>query len=316
MLYLRTDQSRLMPMTLFGSPDPRDTPADGSLSIWIRPTAGAMPGQPLSNWRWAHSPVWSESGKAVACVVSEPSGSHLVHLDLATKQETALGVPGEVNCMPRFDGNDHTLLFCAGRAATGPMRIYRQRLGEPQPTPLSPDGVDCLCPVMSRGNAVLCARVEGEHLSWAWCTADGTNVLATQWGLSGRLELLQIWAGIASPVSSDRDSVLFYDIAQDRVCVLQVSERTLRRHRTGGIAACWLDGKTLALATPGGAFVTEAKTGISKSLFNGQWIPCRYVPSLQRLILLGQQGAGRFAIWEVVGKSSREPGKTTQHPRK
>lgn len=208
--------------------------------------------------------------------------------------------------MPRFDGDDRTLIFCAGEAATGPMRIYRQRLGEPQPTPLSPDGADCLCPVMSRGNAVLCVQVEGEHLNWAWCTVNGSRALATQWGLSGRVELLQTWAGIATPVSPDRDGVLFYDIAQDRVCVLQVSEKVLRRHRAGGIAACWLDGQTLALATPAGAFVTESKTGISKPLFNGQWIPCRYVSSSRRLILLGQQGSSRFAIWEVLARSEGE----------
>ena len=47
-LYARTDRSAVSPMTLWGSPDPQHTPADGSLSIWLRPTRGTEPGRRLS----------------------------------------------------------------------------------------------------------------------------------------------------------------------------------------------------------------------------------------------------------------------------
>jgi hypothetical protein len=315
MLYLQTDQDYLSPLTLLGSPDPQHTPPEGSLSIWLRPVEGAALGQRLSPQRWAHSPVWSDTGDAVAYVVNEPPESYIVHVDLSTGRQTLLGRPGMLNCLPRFDGNDQTLLFCAGEEAAGPFRVYQQAVGDAEPTALTPAGADCLFPVMSDGRgSVLCAQVSGEHLNWVKSGPGGIATLASQCGLSARPGVLQTWAGVASPLSPGRDGVLFYDLARDRVCVLHVAERVVRRHRPGSIAACWLDNETIALAIPDGAFVVNTTTGMSISLFNGQWLPSRYVPATRRLILLGHDTPRRFAIWEVVFKTRMGPEDAERSP--
>jgi hypothetical protein len=306
LLYLRTDQGYLSPMTLLGSPEPEHTPAAGTLSIWLRPAEGEATGERLSAHRWAHSPVWADSGRAVAYVVNEPPISFIVHHDLGTEEETVLGLPDAVNCLPRFDGNDQTLLFCAGPSTDGPFRVYRQAVAEATPTPLTPAGADCLLPVFSDGAAaVLCAQTEAEHLNWVRCGPRGTTEVAPQWSTPARPDLIQTWAGITAPLSPQRDALLFYDTARDRVCVLHVPERTVRRHRRGSIAACWIGDDAIALATPDGAFVVNATTGASVSIFNGRWIPSRFVPPENRLILLGYENPHRFAIWEVVFKPRR-----------
>jgi len=341
MLYLRTDQDHLSPMTLLGSPDPRHTPTEGTLSIWIRPVEGAALGRALSPYRWAHSGTWSDSGNAVAYVANEPPESFIVHVDLNTGRESVLGVPGGLNCLPRFDGDDQTLLFCAAapnrsvqpkpsrdrkgadnpsrdrKGADTPFRTYRQRVGDAMPTALTPAGPDCLLPVRSdRHDGVLCARADGQHLDWVEYRggsgpegrrlSGGGQVLAAGWGSSAEPALLQTWACIATPLSPDRDAVLYYDIAWDRVCVLHVAERTVRRHRSGSMAACWLDTSAIALATPNDTTVVNATTGMSVPLFNGQWIPSRYVAAERRLILLGRQTPRRFAIWEVIFRPKAE----------
>lgn len=323
LLYLQTDRDELSPVTLLGLPDPPHTPSEGTLSVWIRPVEGTAVGRRLSPQRWAHSPVWSDSGHAIAYVVNEPPQSYIVRVDLGTGQADLLGVRNALNCLPRFDLDDQTLLFCAARTAGGAHRVYRQRIGESDPTPLTPDGLDWLFPVctggagslpVAGGDRVLCARAEGAHLTWVQCTPAGSITVATPWGNSARPAMLQTWAGIVAPLSPQRDAVLFYDGVRDRICVLHVTERTVRRHRPGSIAACWLDNQSIALATPDGVFVVDTVAGTSVSLFNGAWIPSRYVPATRRLILLGRETPRRFAIWEVVLKPGvrGEPGEGSE----
>lgn len=302
-LCLRTDRDAVSMMTLLGSPDPQHTPSQGTLSIWLRPVQGAATGRRVSRQRWAHSPVWSDSGQAIAYVVNEPPASRIVHLDLVAGKETLVGLADAVNCLPRFDGDDRTLLFCAGKRIDGPLRVYRQGLDDAEPTALTSDGADRVLPVLSAtGGGVLCAEASGENLTWTQSTAAGGGALAPPWGLSARPAMLQTWAGVAAPLSPNRESLLFYDIKQDRICVLHLAERIVRRHRARSIAACWLDDRAIAVATPDGVFAVNTTTGLSLSLFSGQWIPCRYVPADRRLILLGRQTPRRFAIWEVVFK--------------
>ncbi len=315
MLYLRTDRDTLSAATLWGSPDPRDTPSEGLLSIWVRPTEGNDSGRRLSRQRWVHSPIWSESGRAVVYTVNEPPQSSIVHLALETGKETLLGVKGQINCLPRFDGDDESVLFCAGPKVDGPFRIYRQRTGEAHPAALSPPGPDCFLPVAScRDGSVLCAQTEGEHLIWVKSHSSGTTRAVPQWGLSTRAAALQTWAGITTPLSPDRASVLFHDLAQERICALHIAEQVVRRHRPRSIAGCWLDSQSIALATADGVFAINATTGMSISLFSGQWIPCRYVPSTRRLILLGYQTPRRFAVWEIVFKSAMGSQRTVELP--
>lgn len=309
LLYLRTDQDYLAPMTLLGSPAPEHTPSEGTLSIWLRPVEGAATGRRLSPQRWAHSPVWSDSGRAIAYVVNEPPTSFIVHLDLDSGQESTLGVPGAINCLPRLDGNDQAVLFCASETVEGPFRVYRQAVGDAEPTPLTPAGSDCLFPALSDGVAgVLCAQVEAGHLNWVKCGPRGIREVAPQWSRSARPDLLQTWAGIASPLSPGRDAVLFYDLVHDRVCVLHVAERIVRRHRRGSIAACWVGNEAVALATSDGVFVVNTTTGVSVPVFNGQWIPSRFVPTTNRLVLLGYETPRRFAVWEVVFRPRADAG--------
>ena len=161
-LYLHLDAPSVSPMTLLGSDDPSATPKEGSLAVWLRPLKGTAPGRQLSSQRWAHSPVWSASGRTIAYVVNEPPGSRVIHHDLATGHETPLGVPGAINCLPRFDGDDHSLLFCSGTTADGPFRIFRQTAGEGPPVALTPEGQFCLLPVLSEdAGRVICARRRG-----------------------------------------------------------------------------------------------------------------------------------------------------------
>ena len=300
LLYLRTDQDALSPLTLLGAADPQATPPSGTLEVWIRPIDGATAGRCLSTERWAHSATWSPTGGAVAYVACEPPESYIVHVDLQTGRTTRLGVPGSINCLPSFDGGDGTLLFCVGTSSAGPFRVFRQSVGDAHPEALSPDGADCVLPVASDGGgAVLCAQVEGQHLNWVRSSTAGQTVVAPEWGASARPDLLQVWAGIAAPLSPDRRAVLYYDTTRERISILHVPDRLVRWHRRGSIAACWIDNETIALATPDGAFVVNTGTGASVSLFSGQWIPVRYVPAEQRLILLGQDTRRRFAIWQV-----------------
>ncbi|MCK4342890.1 MAG: hypothetical protein KAY37_14345, partial [Phycisphaerae bacterium] len=301
MLYLRTDQDHLLPMTLLGSSRPEHTPPEGTLSIWRRSLEGSSPGYRISQQNWAHSPVWSDSGNAIAYVANEPSESFIVHLDLGSGEESILGVRGAINCLPRFDGDDRTLLFCSGESAAGPFRVYRQTIGEGEPVVLSPPGPDCVFPIASNGlDSVLCAQAEGEHLNWIKAGSAGMVTVAPEWGVSARPALLQTWAGVANPLSPDRAMVLFYDIVRERISVLHVAERIVRRHRRGSIASCWLEPQTIAIATPDGVFVVNTTTGASVSVFNGQWLPCRYVAPTRRLILLGRETPRKFAIWELV----------------
>lgn len=303
MLCLQTDCESLSPMTLLGSADPKDTPSDRSLSIWVRPVAGTGVGRQLSRCSWAHSPTWSDSGAAVACVANNPPRSDIVHIDMASGKASILGVRDAVNCLPRFDGDDRTLLFCSGERATGSFRVYRQSIDEAAPTALSPAGTDCVFPVTSdKAGRVLCVRSNADDLHWVSCDANGISDLVPKCGSAGRPLLLQTWAGVSSPLSPDRGSVLFFDTGQTRMAVLHAAQRLVRHHRPGSIAACWVDAETIALATQEAVFIVNTATGVSTSLFSGSWIPCRYVPASRRLILLGQERTGRFSIWEVVFK--------------
>ena len=301
LLYLRTDHDYLSPMTLLGSSDPRDTPPDGTLAIWIRPVTGTMPGHRLSSRRWAHSPVWSDSGRAVVYVVNEPPVSYVVYHLLDTGEEVTLGVPEAINCLPRFDGNEGSVLYCSGETAAGPLRVYRQSVDGGEPVALTPEGMDCVYPIASdaAGN-VLCARLSGDCLNWARCSLSGFTDLPSECGFAQRPNLLQTWAGIPAPLSPDGRSFLFYDTQQERIGAYHAVDNKVVMHRQNSIAACWLTSEAIALATPECAFIVNTVTGMSLQLFNGSWIPVRYVPARRRLLLLGREKARRFSIKEVV----------------
>lgn len=312
MLYLRTDSEHLTLMTLLGSADPRHTPLQGTLSVWIRSTEGANPGRPLSMQRWAHSPVWSETGHAAAYVFNEPPGSFIVHVDLVTGKQTILGVQGAINCLPRFGDDDRAILFCSGPGADGPFRICRQSIGDSSPTPLTPEGMDCLFPLAadSRGQ-VLCARVEGDGLCWTQAGLEAATDLLSDCGLGRRPDVLQTLAGIGSPLAPDGRSLLFYDARLNRISTYNTASRRAVRHRPASIAACWLSGEAIALATADGVFLVNTVTGLSPGLFNGAWIPRRYVPANRRLLLLGKDSARRFTVVEVTFKPGRNLPRTT-----
>lgn len=304
LMYLRTDCEHLSPMTMLGSPE--HTPPDGSLSIWIRPTEGNSPGRCLSTERWAHSAVWSNNGRSVLYVANEPPGSCIVHLDLVTGEVHRLGAAGQINCLPRFTTcDDETVVFCVGKDPKGPFRVARQSLREATPVFVSPEGMDCLMPTQAGcGTQLLCARSAGERLNWATCSPDGTTDVGINVGSSRRPEVLTAWAGIADPLSPDGSSLMCYDPLQDRICIFHKTDRRIVRHRPGSIAACWLTENAVALATDRAVFAVNTATGFSPSLFDGIWIPARYVPAGRRLLLLGRDNAARFSIVEVIFKTS------------
>lgn len=306
LLYLRTDAETLSPMTLLGSADPAHTPPDRSLAIWIRPAAGTAPGRPLSRGRWAHSPVWSDSGAAVAYTADgDEHGSRILHVRMTDGHTTPLGVAGAINCLPRFDGDDRTLLFCSTAHPAAPLRVFRQAIDDGEPTAVSPEGADCFLPIASdKDRHALCARANGDSVDWVVCSPAGCTAIACGCGSSQRPAIVQTWAGIVSPLAPDRNALLFYDTLESRVGVCHIAERIVRRHRTGSIAACWLDNRTLALATTDEIFIVNTTTGVSTSLFSGTWIPCRYASASRRLILLGKDRPTRFSIWEVVFKGT------------
>jgi len=302
-LYLRTTGDTLSPMTLLGSPEPKDTPPQGILSIWLRPTEGSALGRRISTQRWAHSPVWSDSGKAIVYVANIPPASSVIHMDLTTGQQTVLGLAGAINCIPRFDNDDHTVLFCAAAKRDEPFRVYRQAVGQSKPTPLTPEGMDCLFPLLGDKNGVLCARVEGDHLNWTRVESGGVKDIIQNCGLGQRPEILQTLAGITYPVSPDRQNFLFYDSAHNRICIYHQAHRLFRRHHPDSIAVCWLTNDAVALATNDRAFAVNTQTGMSLQLFNGLWIPCRYVPMTRTLFLLGKESSNRLAVVEVKFKN-------------
>jgi hypothetical protein len=304
MLYLRSDSVPISSMTLLGSPDPNHTPPAGTLSIWLRPASGTDAGRQLSSYRWSHSPVWSDSGHSIAYGVNDPPKSFIVHVDLATGRETLLGVPDALNCLPRFDGDDRPLLYCSAANVNGPFCVYRQIVGDVDRVQMTPTGVNCLLPVKSddRGR-VLCARVDGDHLSWVESGLNGVDELVPQGGLADPATMLQTWAGIASPLSPDGRNFMFYDPLQNRIAVFILPEKHLVNHRPRSIAACWLTNEAIALATDDLTFLTNNKTGMSLQLLNGLWIPNRYIPRERRLILLGRQSDRRFSIVEVLFKT-------------
>jgi len=288
-LYLRSDVAELSPMTLLASPDARDTPAEGTLSIWLRSTAGAGGGRRVSSERWAHSPIWSPSGNALIYVANTPPTSAIVHLDLSTQTKTVLGVPGWINCLARFDGHDQTVLFCAAKAADAPFRIYRQSIGRGAPTAVTTEGVSCMLALMSAGpDAVVAAQAIGE--AWSWVVADGASQqeLIRSHRIGQRGDIPTMLAGIDAPVSPGGRSFMYYESLSNQVCVYDLARKTLRRHRPGSIAACWLTDDAIALANDQATFVVSTSTGLSLQVLNGPWIPRRYVPGSRRLILLGR----------------------------
>jgi hypothetical protein len=301
-LYLRLNAPAVSPMTLLGSSDPADTPAEGTLAVWLRPARGTNAGRRLSSQRWAHSAAWSASGRAIAYVVNEPPGSRIVHRDLASGHETSLGVPGAVNCLPRFDGDDSTLMFCSGASASGPFRIFRQKAGEDSAVALTPEGQHCVLPVLSEaGGRVVCARADGYSLHWARASAEGTADLGDTIGDSDGPGALALWAGITEPVSPDRTSFLFYEAASGRIAVYDAATKRLARHRAGSVAACWIDKESVALATPDGLFVVNAFSGVSLSLMSGAWVPARFVPESRTLVVLGKGPAsGRLTVFAIA----------------
>ena len=304
LMYLRTDRDELSPMTLLGSA--AHTPGDGVLSVWIRPVEGNGAGRRLSSGRWAHSAVWSRTGRSVLYVVNEPPGSTVVHVDLASGEERRLGVAGAINCLPRFIACEaESVLFCTGKNPNGPFRVARQSLRESEPTLLTPEGMDCVLPIQPGCTGKLyCARAAGERLNWAFCGPEGVTDVAADGGSSRRPEMLAAWAGITEPLAPDGRSLMFYDPLQDRICIYHASDRRVVRHRSGSIAACWLSGDAVALATDRGVFAVNTVTGLSPALFDGTWLPAQYVPAARRLLLLGKDNAARFSIVEVVFKAA------------
>lgn len=301
MAYLRTNQAVIRPLTFLGSSDPQDMPPDGSLAIWLRPTRGAATGRRLSPEPWAHSAVWSGTGRSIAYVVNESPSSSIVHVNLFGDQRTRLGVAGAVNCLPRFDGDDETLLFCSGPSSSGPFRVYRQHVGETEPTPLTPIGMDCVLPIRSDADGrVVCARPAADTLQWITADAIAITEQVPQAGAGRRPTWLNTWAGIATPLSPDRQSVLFFDTVQQRVRIWHVAERRVRGHRLGTIAGCWLSEDVVALAAENALLIVETSGGVLMSLRGSSWIPRQYVPSARRLILLGREGASRFSIYEMT----------------
>jgi sugar lactone lactonase YvrE len=301
-IYLRTDRDAVSPMTILGSADPKDTPAEGSLSLWVRPTAGTSLGERISRGRWAHSAAWSPSGRYVAYVAVTASGTAIVRREMVSGQEETFGNASGVNILPTFDGADDVLLFCHAETPTASFEVCRQRVGEAQPTVLTPQGADCVLPVLvdAKGR-VICGQVEGTRFSWAACTRDQSTKLGPPCGPGERPLFLNTWAGITVPVSPDRNAFLYYDLAQDRVAVYHLATQVLRRHRMGSVAACWLTQRAFALATPDGLFAVDAETGASVSLLSGRWIPLRYVAKAARLYLLtSDNGAARLSVYELA----------------
>ncbi|MBI4580673.1 MAG: hypothetical protein HY718_13275 [Planctomycetes bacterium] len=303
MLYLRSDLDVVSPMTLLGSGDPIDTPAEGTLSICLRPVAGTSPGQRITRERWAHSPMWSPAGRFMVYVAAEAGGTSIVRLDPASGGRDVLVDNDGVNCLPTFDGDDGTLLYCHGQTAWGPFEVRRQRVAEGRPVALTPRGMDCLLPVLSDGGRqVICGRVDGGRVDWALCTRESTTPILPRFSPAQRPVPLQAWAGISVPVSPDRRGFLFYDMSQDRVAVCHWADRAVRRHRSGSIAACWLANDAIALATADALFAVNVNSGVSISLLTGSWIPLRYVASTSKLYLLAKDGtsATRLAVYELA----------------
>jgi len=300
LLYLRSDAAALPPLTLLGSGDPKDTPETGRLSIWRRPVTGSGPGRELSPHRWSHSPTWSHSGTAVVYVTNTPPSSAIIHTDLVSGRQTVLGVTGMVNCLPRFTPDDRAVLFCAGTDSKGPFRIYRQSPTDKNPVPVTLPGIDALFPLtIDDGKGVICARTDGERIRWTDAHRNGFRDLTGPCGYATRPAMLQTLAGIAEPVAPDRASIAFYDALQNRVCVYHRAGNILRAHHSDSISACWLTNKALAMATGEWLFVVNTATGMSLQIFNGEWIPARYVPGSRKLILLGRETSQRFSIMEI-----------------
>jgi hypothetical protein len=297
LLYLRTDQSGINPLTLCGAAPPENA----HLSIWRRDVAGDALGVCISAaYDWAHSPVWAPDGSAIAFVATTIKGTTVVHHDLRTGAQTRLGVPGQLNILPRFDRTPTALLFCTGTDPTGPFQIARQQVTERVPTILTPPGTSLLLPVMTDGQAqVLCAQPDGQHLRWVQAHAAGTNALTSTWGRAPVPNPLQTWAGISQPLAPDAASLLFFDSLRERLAVLHIPDKLVRHHRRGTIAGCWIDPTAIALATRDGVFIVHAETGASVSVFNGAWIPATFRISDHTLILYGQESPRKFAIWEV-----------------
>lgn len=313
-VYLRVDAETISPMTLLGSAEPGDTPVEGTLSLWIRPLEGSLPGRRLSQQRWVHSPVWAPSGKAIAFVANESPGSMIVHLDLNSGRETLLGMPGVVNCLPRFDGDDRTLLFCSGASAAGPFRVFRQELEQGAPDALSPEGEDCVWPALTspEGRAV-CAVASQEQLRWVLAGPDGTTDLSGPVGEGGRPALLSVCAGVGDPVSPDRRGFLFYNAFDNRIVVCDFTDRRLAQHRSGSIAACWIGPEICALATADNLFAVHVFSGVSLPLMSGSWIPVRFVPTTRTLIVLGKgPGPSRLAIYRITLEPATPDAATVQ----
>lgn len=310
MLYLRGQAPFLSPMSLLGSPDLRHTPAEGTLSVWLRPTEGTGFGQQVSTERYAHSPTWSSTGRAAVYVVNDPPLSYLVHVNMADGSHTRMGLPGAINCQPRFAGDDTTLLFCAG-PTVGELAVYRQAVGG-DPERLTPQQGPFYFPLIADGRQVVCGQIAGDTLQLAQADTAGSTPLFEQVHSAALPSLPTFLAGIGDPLSPDGQFILFYNDLRSRVGVGRLKSGRVFYHRSGSMAACWLDGENIALVTTDYLFAIQADTGISLTLMNGAWLPRRYVERERRLILLGrdEKARDRLTVWELVFDP---PGRTVEH---
>lgn len=311
MLYLRSDLTEVSAMTLLGSPDPAHTPAEGVLSVWLRPTEGSGFGQRFSTGRWSHSPVWSPDGRAVAYVAAQEHGTLIMHKDVAGGYERPIGIPGKINVMPAFHRHGRAVLFCVGDRVEGPWRIYRQEPDQTEPIPVSPQGMDAVLPVMAAGEleSSVFGVVSGGKLSWARLQGDSVSILADNVAPGSRQHLLLPFACIPEPVSDRGHAFAFYDATSNRVLVCSTEEGRFNRHRPRSIGACWLGPEAIALATVGGSnvrgepdylFAVQTETGVSLPILNGRWLPARYVPRERRLLLLGEENPRQLSVVELV----------------
>lgn len=285
---------------------PRSTPAEGSLQLWLKPVAGDDPGRRMSEERWVHSAAWSPDGQSLVYVVNDPDGASRLVLHPIAGQPTSIGVAGRRNCIPSFAPDGKSILFCVSPVEEARFELHRADLPGGRPASLGDRPIFGQHPRMTPDGQAVYYFEAGQSGLQLWrhrVRGGGGDLLLDGCGPPDPLASFHALECVVDPMNSDGSFCLF-DATAGRIVGVSSDGRSSRGHRENTVAACWIEPSLFVLATEQDLFLTSAASGLSHTLLNGSWLPVRYRPADQTLILLGRATNERFAVWQLVfGKS-------------